>query len=232
MRIENLGREEWATTVADRLSDLVRGSPGIRIALPTGRTPQPVFAELVRRRLDMSHVELFLLDEFGGIPFDHPARCERMLRSDLVDRLDAPPQLHVVDVDAVDADGAAVRYGRHVRDTGLDLVVLGLGMNGHVALNEPGSTADSPTRVVGLTEATMAAATRYGAGYATPTWGVTLGMQAILDAGQVWLLVTGTAKSGILQRVLTGEIGSDVPASFLRTHPNAIVLADNDAATP
>jgi glucosamine-6-phosphate deaminase len=231
LQIEVFGQEEWAALVADRFGELVSGSPGMRISLPTGRTPQPFFAELVERQLEMSPVELFLLDEFGGIARDHPARCERMLRTELIDPLDAPPHLHLIDIEAADLDAAAADYDIQVGDGGLDLVVLGLGTNGHVALNEPGSAPDSPTRVVRLAQATQTAAAAYGAGDDVPTWGVTLGMRSILAAREVWLLVTGEAKARILQRVVTGDIGPNVPASLLRTHPNATILSDEPAAT-
>jgi glucosamine-6-phosphate deaminase len=112
---------------------------------------------------------------------------------------------------------------------GLDLTLLGLGGNGHIGLNEPGTTADSPTRVVRLAVSTKEAAGRYGSGQ-EPEWGMTLGMRSILDSQEIWLLVTGSHKTEILDQVLNGPIGPEVPASFLRTHPNIVVLADRSAA--
>ncbi len=113
---------------------------------------------------------------------------------------------------------------------GLDLVLLGLGMNGHVGLNEPGSEADSPTRVVEIADSSRSAATeRYGAATA-PTRGITLGMDRLLTADEVWLLVRGERKAAILARTLEGPEGPDVPATFLRRHPRFTVFADRSAA--
>ena len=216
--------------VADRFEVFVQASHPSRISVPTGRTPQPWYDELVRRQADLSHIELFLLDEFGDIPPDHPARCERMLRRDLIDRIANPPHLQVMKVDAVDLGSELDAYDASVRRGGLDLVVLGLGANGHVALNEPGSERDSPTRRVHLAETTRAAAGGYGTGLPPPKWGVTLGMQPILAAGEIWLLVTGSSKAAILREATEGDIGPAVPASLLRTHSNAIALVDEPAA--
>jgi glucosamine-6-phosphate deaminase len=103
-------------------------------------------------------------------------------------------------------------------------------VNGHVGLNEPGSGPDSPTRVVGTAAATQEAALRrYGAGRA-PVTGITLGMDRLLAAGEIWLLVTGSRKADILARALNGPEGDDCPASFLRRHPRLWVIADEGAA--
>jgi glucosamine-6-phosphate deaminase len=116
-----------------------------------------------------------------------------------------------------------------VRDGGLTLAILGLGGNGHLGLNEPGSGRETITRVVQLTPDTGGHATSYGSD--TPaTWGVTLGIDTLLAAEELWLLVTGTHKAEILARAMTDDIGPDLPATFLRTHQNVTVLADEDAA--
>jgi glucosamine-6-phosphate deaminase len=177
-------------------------------------------------RLDQT--EVFLLDEFV-LPAGHPARCDEMLRRSLLGLIDtAPASLHSIDVGAPGVAAACRQYDAEVADGGLDLTVLGLGANGHLGLNEPGSEPDSPTRVVDLHETTVANAAVYGAG-ATPQWGVTLGMGPLLASREIWLLVTGAAKAEILHRALTGPIGPEVPATYLQTHPNAAVLADQAA---
>ncbi len=202
----------------------------LRAALPTGRTPQPWYDVLAHRQADLSKVDLFLLDEFGDLPPDHPARCERMLRADLIDRLHRPPHLHTFDVAATDLQTELTTYEAAVRSAPLDLVVLGLGANGHVALNEPGSTIHTVTRVVELAATTRTSAAGYADGSEAPTWGVTMGMATILSAREVWLLVTGAHKSWVLHRTLSAEIGPDLPATMVRNHPDATVFADEAAA--
>ena len=152
-----------------------------------------------------------------------------MLQRSLLGLIDtAPASLHSIDVADDDVAAACHRYDAEVADGGLDLTVLGLGTNGHLGLNEPGSEPDSSSRVVDLHETTVANAAAYGTGPA-PQWGVTLGMGPLLASREIWLLVTGAAKAEILHRSLTDPIGPEVPASYLQTHPNVAVLADQAA---
>jgi glucosamine-6-phosphate deaminase len=153
-----------------------------------------------------------------------------MLQRDLLVSLSAPPAtLHRLDVNAPDKVAECARYDASISDGGLDLTLLGLGGNGHLGLNEPGSSVDSPTRVVDLARATTQAATIYDPD-ARPVRGMTLGMHRILESDEIWLLVTGSHKAAILERMFVGPIGSDLPASYLRNHPNVTVLADESAA--
>ncbi len=157
----------------------------------------------------------------SGLPPGDPARCDTRLRAQLLDRLPVPPAVvHTIEVDAPDLDVAVARHAAAASD--LDLVVLGLGMNGHVGFNEPGSRPDSPTRIVRLAASSrQAAMARYGASR-VPSAGITVGMDLILGAREVWLLVTGERKAQVLRRALRDPVGPDCPASFLRGHANAL----------
>ena len=199
---------------------------GLRMVLPTGGTPRPVYRELAARSPDLSHSDVFILDEFLGLPPGHPARCDTMIDQDLVGLLDRPPPVYALDPDAADLDAEAARYEAMVGAEAVDLTMLGLGLNGHVALNEPGSTPDDPARVVDLHPETMIAMDSEP----VPDQGITLGLADILASEEVWLLVSGTGKAKVLALALEGPIGPDVPASFLRDHPNAVVFADVPAA--
>jgi glucosamine-6-phosphate deaminase len=225
--------ERWPATVAGLLLERLGTNPRLRVCLPTGVTPRPVYDVVARRAAGggptFGQAQVFLLDEFG-LPAGHPARCDEMLRRDLLARLDPPPaRVHRLDPAAPDLGAECARYRALVVEGGLDLVLLGLGRNGHVGLNEPGTPADAPTRRVDLAAATVQAASRYGAVEDPPTWGLTLGLEEILAAREVWLLVTGADKGAVLRRVLTGPVGPAVPASFLRGHANARLLVDDEA---
>jgi 6-phosphogluconolactonase/glucosamine-6-phosphate isomerase/deaminase len=224
----------WAGAVVGAFVERLRTTPSLRVCLPTGATPVPAYEALVGRveRGDASFAgaTVILLDEWVGLPPGDPARCDIRLRAQLVERLLVPPvAVHTIDVEASDLDAAAARHAAISSD--LDLVVLGLGMNGHVGFNEPGSRPDSPTRLVRLAASSGdAAVARYGAPR-VPTAGITLGMDRILAAGEAWLLVTGDRKAHILRRALRDPEGPDCPASYLRRHPNLRVFADEAAAT-
>ncbi len=228
IRLEIIDDDRWAESVANRWAAYMEERPEARLCLPTGNTPRPVYA-LAGPSIDFSQATLFLLDEFG-LPKGDPARCDAMLHRDLLAGLAQPPAfLHTLDVQAADLDEECRRFEDLTDDGGLDLTLLGLGGNGHVGLNEPGTTAQAPTGVVRLASATKSAADRYGADH-EPEWGITLGLRPILDSREIWLLVTGSNKAEILRRMLNGPIGPDLPASYLRSHANTVVFADQSAA--
>lgn len=233
-RVEVVPDRDWAGRAAEALAARLRDRPHARLCLPTGDTPRPVYRALVelarRGEAPFDGAELIALDEYLGLPPDDPARADVSLRRDLIDALSpGPAAFHAIDADAPDPEAEARRHDA-VAAEGIDLAVLGLGVNGHVGLNEPGSPADSPTRVVTLAAESRAVATgRYGAS-APPTRGITLGLGRLLAAREVWLLVAGAHKAAPLARAIVGPEGSDCPASFLRRHPRYRVFADASAA--
>jgi hypothetical protein len=144
---------------------------------------------------------------------------------------DAPPgALHRLDVTAERLDRECTRYCTLIGDGGLGLTLLGIGTNGHLGLNEPGSPIDGTCRVVDLHPATAQRVGDYGGG-AAPRRGATIGIAEILASHEVWLLATGRHKAEILRAALRGPVGPEVPASYLQTHPNTIVFADTEAAS-
>jgi len=228
IRLEIFDDDQWADRVAQRWAMVMQRNRAARLCLPTGETPRPAYA-VAASVIDLDAATVFILDEFD-LPPDNPARCDAMIQHDLLDLLTHQPKaVHGLDPAAQDPDAECRRFASLVADGGLDLALLGLGGNGHLGLNEPGTPADAPTRVTRLASSTTEAASRYGADV-EPNWGMTLGMGAILDSDEVWLLVTGSHKADILDRTLNGPIGPDVPATYLREHPKATVLADRSAA--
>jgi 6-phosphogluconolactonase/glucosamine-6-phosphate isomerase/deaminase len=233
-RLEILPEGEWAGTVARWLAARLAERPALRVCLPTGDTPTPVYAELVagawRGEVSLRSATVVLLDEWVGLPPGDPARCDARIRDELIGQLAEPPVFVPIDVDSgPDVEAAAAAHDAVVAQ-GLDLVLLGIGMNGHVGFNEPGSRPDDGTRVVRLAASSREAATaRYGAG-ATPSGGITVGLARLLEAGECWLLVTGSRKAAILKRALDEAEGEDCPASYLRRHPRLTVFADEPAA--
>jgi glucosamine-6-phosphate deaminase len=225
---------EWARTVARVLASRLAQAPELRLCLPTGDTPLPVYAQVVaaarQGQVSLAGATVLLLDDWVGLAPDDPARCDRALGRALLDELPEPVRaFHRFRVDELAPEAAAAEHER-VAALGLDLALVGLGANGHVGFNEPGSTADSPTRVVALAPETLeAAAARYGA-RSKPTGGVTLGLARLLEARELWLLVTGSHKAAVLRAALQGPETPACPASFLRRHPRLVVWADEEAA--
>ncbi len=223
--VETIADERWAATVAAYFRD--RARPGARLCMPSGDTPTP-FYEQAGDMTSLDGIELFLLDEFGGLAKGDPGRCLSMITRGLLSRVTGDLVVHSPDVDAADAGAAAAQYGQLIAEGGLDLAVVGLGANGHVGMNEPGSTMDMRTRVVDLDPMTTANAVHYGA-MAPPTWGITVGLAELMAAREVWVLVTGSHKTDILNATIHGMVNEDVPASFLTTHSNCVFLVDESA---
>jgi len=229
MQVEVYEDHEWVDRVADRwISHMAKNSRS-RICLPTGETPRSVY-ERSAPDVDLSSATVFLLDEFVLPPGD-AGRCDSMIQRDLLDSLTHRPKVfHQLNANAPDTVEECDRYDRLIADGGLDLTLLGLGGNGHLGFNEPGSTADSPTRAVPLDPATVKAAARYGPS-AKPAEGLTVGMSRILASREIWLLVTGARKADILRYMLQGPVTSDLPASYLRDHDGTTVFVDRSAMT-
>jgi len=236
MRVDIQPVETWASRVADLWTSRLLDQPTLRMCLATGATPVPVYAEMGRRvaagAVSFARATVFVLDEWLGLPPGHEVRCDSMLQRDLLAHVDLDPgRVHTFDVDDGDPAAECRTYDAAIRDGGLDLAILGLGRNGHLGMNEPGTVFDAPTRIVELAEETRLGAARYGELATSPTHGVTVGLGPIGDAAEVWLLVRGAEKAGILSRVLEGPVGPDIPATRLRLHPRGLVLADADAVS-
>src|SRR5262245_25938848 len=173
---------------ADIVAQLLAARAGAVIALPAGNTPRPVYAELVRRHceqgLSFASATAFTLDEYIGIGSEHPASFHSTMREELCRHIDlAPERAHAPDAAAGDLDGACRRYEAAIAAAGgLDLCVLGIGGNGHIAFNEPGAAFDSRTRVVDLAAETRAASAPAFAAGPVPTQALTIGIATILAA--------------------------------------------------
>jgi glucosamine-6-phosphate deaminase len=226
--------DEWVADVADRFVERLRTRPGLRVCLPTGLTPVRIYervAEAVERgEATFRSAEVMLLDEFGGVAPDDPGRCDQMLRRFLLDHVDLPPdRFHGFDLER-DVEQVC-RDMEALVGAGVDLTLLGIGTNGHIGMNEPGSTADSLTRRVTLAPETVASSARYFTHDCLPTWGVTMGLGTIGRSREVWLLASGAAKAEIVRATLEGPATPEVPASLLRNHPRAVFVVDDDAAS-
>lgn len=220
-------------------ADLVAGAlaAGARtLGLATGSSPQPLYRELARRvaagELSFAGCSAYLLDEYVGLPDGHAQAYAQVIRRDLVDHVDLDPaSVHGPDGSASDLDAEAERYEEAVVGAGVDLQVLGIGVNGHIGFNEPGSPLDATTRVVRLAEQTRRDNARFfGSLDAVPETVLTQGPATILRASRLVLVVSGARKAAALTAALTGPVTVDCPASVLQRHPDVVVIADDAAA--
>jgi len=225
--------EAAANVVAGRL----RAKPESVFLLPTGTTPLGMYRRLVAMHesegLSFARATFFNLDEYLGLRPDHPASYHVYMQENFYGRVDADPsRVHVPDGSAPDPEAECERYERAIREAGgVDLCVLGIGRNGHIGFNEPGSPFGSRTRVVRLAETTRRVNAADFEGNRAPECAISVGMRTIFDSREVLLLASGSNKTRAVAAALRGEVSEEVPASMLRRHPNALFLLDRDAAS-
>ncbi len=227
----------WATAVAVEWSERLLDDRGLVHCLPSGMTTIPVYGEMVRRhrarKVSFAGSTIALVDEFGGLAADDEGRCRAMLQRDLLSHVDLRHEdLISLDAESDDIEVECARVASLISARGgLGLTLLGIGTNGHVGLNEPGSSANSSVRRVELAESTTQAAGRYISGLKLPTWGVTLGMRELLASQEVWLLATGKHKASIVAELMKAKKTEDIPATMFFDHPKVVVWLDADAAS-
>lgn len=228
-------RADVAAAAAHIVAALVRARPRAVLGLATGDTPRPVYAELVRLRrdegLDLGEVTTFNLDEYVGVAPTHPASYHQYMREHLLEPAGiAPSRAHLPDGLTADVDGACAAYEQAIRAAGgIDLQLLGIGVDGHIGFNEPSSSLGSRTRLKTLTAGTRAAL-RWPAAQEPPRHVITMGIATILEARRCLLLAVGAHKAAPIALAVEGPLSASVPASALQLHPHATVIVDEDAA--
>lgn len=215
-------------------SQLLR-KPHSVLGLPAGRTPIGMYRQLTAYYdtglIDFAESRAFGLDEYIGINADHPASFRRFLHDQLLDTVNIPDQrIHTLAGDAQDLTQACRAFEEALQAHPIDLMILGIGPNGHIAFNEPGSAWGSRTRPITLAEETVDGLRETFDVSELPTQGVTMGIRSIMHATRILLLASGATKAPILHDALTSPITQGVPASILQLHPNVQVLADEVAA--
>lgn len=216
------------------IAAVVRSKPDAVLGVATGGSPLPVYAALAGHRLDLSRVKAFALDEYVGLPAGHPESYGEVVRREVTERLGlAPEHVRVPAGGAEDPEQAAVEYDAAIQAAGgIDLQLLGIGHNGHIAFNEPGSALDSRTRVETLAPRTREANARYFASPSdVPERCITQGLGTIMEARHLLLVVHGQDKAEILAAALGGPVTAECPASVLQRHPHVTVVADEAAAS-
>jgi glucosamine-6-phosphate deaminase len=224
--------------VASRVASALRQKPPLVLGLPTGRTPVPMYQALVslasRGDADFSLATTFNLDEFLGLTPDHASSFRAFMNRHFFGLVNlAPSRINFLNGTSADAEAECDRYERAIEEAGgIDLQLLGLGTNGHIGFNEPGSVLVARTHRVRLTPETRVAnaALFNGDVRAVPAEALSMGMATILQARAIVLLATGSAKARCVASALKGPITPALPASFLQLHPNVDVTLDEAAA--
>ena len=228
---------EVARVVADAIDALVHRQPAAVLGLATGSSPLPVYDELTRRheegRLSFAGATAFLLDEYVGLPVDHPESYRAVIEREFTARVDFDPRrVHGPDGQATDVPTACTAYEAAIRHAGgIDLQVLGVGGDGHIGFNEPGSSLASRTRLKTLTRQTRLDNARFFESIdAVPHHVITQGVGTILEARHLVLVATGEGKAEGVARTVEGPVTAFFPSSALQLHPHVSVVVDEAAA--
>ncbi len=228
---------EMSRAAAQIVADQLRAKPDSVLGLATGSTPEGMYAELVRMyregQVDFSQAHSFNLDEYVGLSPDDPRSYNVYMWKNLFRHVNFDPKrVHIPSGVGDDLAGQCLRYERMIEEAGgIDLQVLGIGRNGHIGFNEPGSPFDSRTRVVDLAEQTVSVNMEKTEAISLPTQAVSMGIGTILESRRIMLLANGVEKAEIVAKALRGPVTWMVPASALQVHGDVVVLLDKPAAS-
>ena len=212
--------------------------PDCVIGLATGSTPVPTYQQLIKLNqegmIDFSKVRSFNLDEYVGLPEDHPCSYRYFMNEQLFNHINIDmANTHVPSGIAYNLNAAAAAYDKAIHEAGgIDLQLLGIGRNGHIGFNEPNTKFIYPTNIIDLTEDTIDANKRFFNSIdEVPRQAISMGVGTIMSAKRVILLATGANKADAVARAVQGEVEPSMIASILRMHPNCQFLVDEAAAS-
>ena len=228
--------EELSRIGAQSILDVVRQTPQAVLGLATGTTPLGLYARLIADRkengTDYSQIRTVNLDEYQGLPASHPQGYAYFMRKNLFDGLGIVPEhTNIENGMAEDEEAECARYDRLLEELPRDIQLLGLGSNGHIAFNEPGTAFSSGTHVVTLAESTVRDNARLFSDISeVPRKAFTMGIKQIMQAKKILILASGANKADAVYKMVKGAVTEQVPASVLQLHPDCTLIADREAA--
>lgn len=227
---------EMSKEASEYVSKAILKKKDLVLGLATGSTPEGMYEDLIYKtkqgEISFTDVTTFNLDEYIGLAEDHPNSYHYFMQENFFKHIDiSKKNTHLPKGTAEDLEKECNRYEALIAEKGgIDLQILGLGTNGHIAFNEPGSSFKSPTSVVDLAQETLDANARFfNSVEEVPTQAVTMGIGSIMKAKEIILLVSGEAKAEALAKTINGEVTEDVPSTVLQNHPKVTIIADEEA---
>jgi glucosamine-6-phosphate deaminase len=225
-------RDQGNNLAAQVLSGWLTSPATRNVMVAAGNTPLELYRRIAERDLKLSHLNVFALDEYVGVPPGEPRNCANLLRGSVGEAWRIPPAqfFFLSPVESEALAGVQAHERRIAEAGGLDVIVLGLGQNGHLGFNEPGSKEDSAGRVVELEPISVEANRQWFAGDYAPAKGVTVGLKTILAARHILIMAYSSHKTAAAAAMIKGPRTARCPASFLQDHPDVRVFLDQAAA--
>ena len=228
--------EELSARAAKVMLDVVKDNPYAVLGLATGTTPLGLYAHMIadheKNGTSYAHIRTANLDEYKGLPKTHEQSYAYFMKKNLFDKLDIEAEnTNIENGTAVDEGKECARYDALLEQLPRDIQLLGLGSNGHIAFNEPGTPFGSGTHVVTLAESTVKDNARLFEDISeVPRKAFTMGIRQIMQAKKILILASGANKADAVYKTVKGEVTEEVPASVLQLHPDCILIADKAAA--
>lgn len=229
--------EAMSKKAAEIFIEAIKEKPNIILGLATGSTPIGLYKELIRAHkeegLDFSKVTTFNLDEYIGLSPEHPSSYEYFMREELFNHINIPREnIHIPDGLAENIEEYCKKYDEMIdKAGGIDIQLLGVGENGHIAFNEPDESLSLGTTIVELTENTIEVNSRFFQSVEeVPRTAISMGIGSILKAKKIVLLANGKRKAPVIKKLLsTDGVSTKFPVSFLLLHPDVTVIVDEEA---
>lgn len=229
---------EMGKKAAEVFIDEIRSNPRLVLGLATGSTPVGMYQELVKAyqegRVDFSQVKTFNLDEYYGLTPDHPASYHYFMHEHLFNHINIRPEnIHIPSGVPGDVAAHCREYEDMIKEAGgIDLQLLGIGVNAHIGFNEPGTQLGATTQLIDLAQKTIESNARFFSNInEVPRKAISMGIKTIMQSRKIVLLASGEKKAKAILDAVTGTIDSSVPASALQLHRDVVVIIDQAASS-
>ena len=230
--------EEVSDRAAEIMLDVVKNNPKAILGLATGSSPIGLYQRMIKDHQEngTSYAEIttFNLDEYVGLEQEHPQSYYTFMHQNLFNHIDIKKEnVNLPSVQGEDMQANCDAYNELLSKYKIDLQLLGIGSNGHLAFNEPGTPFDSVTQVVDLLDSTIQDNARFFDNDMSkvPTQSITMGIKNVMDAKRILLIASGKNKAEAIYQTVKGEVSTDCPASILQRHPDVTIVVDEDAAS-
>lgn len=229
--------QDVSQRAADIFIELIQNNPQAKLGLATGSSPIGLYNLLIEayheKKISFQSITTFNLDEYVGIDRNHPQSYFSFMNEHLFKHVDIPiGNVHIPDNDIAKIDTIAKDYNRLLKKNQIDLQILGIGSNGHIGFNEPGTPLGNETFVVELDERTRKDNSRFfGSLELVPTHAITMGIKNIMRAKHIVLIASGEEKKEAVYQMIYGDVTPQLPASILQLHPHCTIILDEAAAS-
>lgn len=215
----------------------IKNDPSLVLCLASGDTPKLMVEVLVkklqRENIDHSKITFIGLDEWVGMPSSNTGSCHYFFKSKLIEPLQLmPSQYFLFNAQANDLKNECLKMDEFIKEKkGIDIMLVGIGMNGHIGFNEPGTSFENLSHVIELDEITRSIGKKYFTEQVELTKGITIGFKHLLNTKKVFLMANGAKKAEVIKKTIEGPVTENFPASIMQKHENGFVIIDDEAAS-